>query len=623
MDFFDRQAAAQKKTGLLIFYFALAIVCLIALIVVAVSQIASVPWNDPQLLAYVTLGTIAVVAIGSLTKIAELAQGGRVVAAMLGGEPVTPNTSDPQEKKLLNVVEEMSLASGVPVPEVYVLNDNTINAFAAGHGPGDTAIGVTRGCIDKLSRDELQGVIAHEFSHILHGDMKLNVRLIGLLNGILCVALIGAFVMRIFAYIRVDDGGSSNDGDRKNGMALTVAVFLIGLAVYIIGYIGVFFGNLIKAAVSRQREFLADASAVQYTRNPDGIAGALWKIGKFESRLSSPRAEEASHLYFGDGLAARTFSFFDTHPPLDDRIRAIAPGFEPPAELDRPPAPSMQRPPVSSQPPPLPTQPASTAETLQRTLAGAAALLASVPDFALSNVRDLHGAIAFVYAMLLDEREDYREAQLASIGVDDAMRREVMGLYNRRSEIPLPQRLPLIDLVVPTLRQLSPDQYATFRANVQKLIAADQAVHLFEFALQKTLLRHLDLYFTRQTGAAVKYRTIIPLLPSVQTLLSALAYIDHPDPTERDAAFQTGVQQLMINAASYPMTRVDGCDLNRIDAALDETALAAPQVKRTILAACREVVKHDGVVDTQQYELLRAIADSLDCPMPPLPPVTE
>ncbi len=605
MDFFERQTHAQTRTRWLVVYFALAVLGIMASLQIVFTLILGRPLGDWEVMGWVVGGVALTVTMGSLMKTAQLSQGGRVVAAMLGGEPVAGNTTDLNERKLLNIVEEMALASGVPVPEIYVLPDLSINAFAAGHGPGDTAIGVTRGCIEQLSRDELQGVIAHEFSHILHGDMKLNIRLIGILHGILCLAIVGGFFLRMNMF------SSAGSRDDRKGGGLVFALMAGGIALYLIGWIGVFFGNLIKAAVSRQREFLADASAVQFTRNPAGIAGALWKIGKFASRLESPRASEASHLFFGNGLADPWLSLFATHPPLEERIKAIDANFD-----------GAQVREVA--PPPLPAEkgPVAGGAILPQGLGRARALLAALPAFAGESVRDLHGGCAFIYAILLDQREEFRRVQLDGLKVDPPLRAETLALFERRGEISVEQRLPLVDLVMPTLRHLSPGQYAAFRENVRHLVESDKQINLFEYALQKALLRHLDLYFTRSTGPAVKYRSLVPLLPDVAALLTGLSVIGHPAVPDRDAAFAAGARELLINTSSPNLQRGEVCNLAAIDAGLDRIAQAAPDVKKTILKACRETVAHDGVVDLKEYELLRAIADSLDCPLPPLPPVT-
>ncbi len=340
MDFFQNQEVARKKTGRLIVYFLVAVILIIVTVYVAIAAVLRVAepaaregavvelpslW-DPQLFAVVAVGTAALISGGSLYKIASLSGGGHTVAELMGGRLLHPQTSDLDERKILNVVEEMAIAAGTPVPPVYLLeNEEGINAFAAGHSPNDAVIGVTRGCVRTLSRDELQGVIGHEFSHILNGDMKLNLRLMGVLFGILLIGLSGYILLRSTSGygVRV----SNRDDDRGGRNVLP----LIGLALYVIGYVGVFFANLIKAAVSRQREFLADASAVQFTRNSDGIAGALKKIGALEagSAIREPRAAEASHMFFGNaGTAGQLFGLLETHPPLVERIRRLDPSFD-------------------------------------------------------------------------------------------------------------------------------------------------------------------------------------------------------------------------------------------------------------------------------------------------------
>ena len=625
MDFFDKQEQAQRRTKWLVIYFLLAVVGIILTLHVAFALILGLPLTDWELFGMVSAGVCASVLIGSTVKTLELSQGGRVVAAMLGGVPVDMNSADPAERRLINVVEEMSLASGVPVPEIYVLEDQTINAFAAGHGPGDTAIGVTRGCIERLTRDELQGVIGHEFSHILHGDMRLNIRLIGILNGILFLAVIGGLLLRFSAY----GPRQSSSRDDKSSGSITALFMAGGLALYLVGWIGVFFGKLIKAAVSRQREFLADASSVQYTRNPDGLAGALAKISKFSSNLLSPHAEEASHLFFGNGVGDPWVAFFATHPPIEQRIAEIAPGF-----VIESAAGAAVPPPLGSQPPQSSSiasgrsarsgaGPAGIGRLAgaflpgQPQVAAAAALLAGLPEFSRNASRELHGACALVYSLLLSDDEPLRDSQVAMLDADPALRSEALALFARRGELSSAQKIGLVDIAIPTLRHLSPDQYVTFRANVKKLIEADGQVQLFEFTLQKILLRHLDLSFSKSTGTAVRYKSLLPLLPDVGVVLSALASSASGTDTNRDESFRAGVAELLTKPSAFPLERSPTIDLQAFDAALDHLAAAAPDVKRTVLTACGASVMHDEQVNDPEIELLRAIADTLDCPIPP------
>ncbi|MEO0415119.1 MAG: M48 family metalloprotease, partial [Verrucomicrobiota bacterium] len=332
MDFFEHQEQARKKSHVLVGYFVLAIVGIIlAIFVLATvvrffldppSQPGVSPAGlfDPLMLLTTAIGTTAAILLASGFKTMQLAAGGKVVAKELGGRLLDSATTDFHERRLLNIVEEMAIASGVPVPEVYVMDEeDSINAFAAGKTTSDAVIGVTRGCMKMLTRDELQGVIAHEFAHILNGDMRLNMRLIGLLFGILFLTLIGQMLLRSSWYVR----GNRN----REGGGIVLVTIVGGLGLVIIGYIGVFFANMIKAAVSRQREYLADASAVQFTRNPDGIAGALKKIGALSagSKIRHPMARDASHLFFGTALKSDLFA---THPPLADRIKQLIPSWD-------------------------------------------------------------------------------------------------------------------------------------------------------------------------------------------------------------------------------------------------------------------------------------------------------
>jgi Zn-dependent protease with chaperone function len=600
MDFFEKQEKARLQTKWLVFYFALAVLGIIAVLHIGFSLLLGQALDDWELLGFTAAGVLLSVVIGSLVKIAELSKGGKAVAEMLGGVQVNPSTTDPDERRLLNVVEEMSLASGVPVPQVYVLDEEAINAFAAGYGTADAAVGVTRGCITRLTRDELQGVIGHEFSHILNGDMRLNIRLMGLLNGILFLALLGGVLMRLALTSRPR---SSND---KNGGSIVAALIAGGLVLYIVGWIGVFFGKLIKAAVSRQREFLADASAVQYTRNPSGLAGALSKIASHSSRLEHPKTQEASHMFFGNGMAEAWLGLFATHPPIQQRIAEIAPNFDPQES-------SPTLPPIAS------AKPSFSGDAQ---LAAATSMLAGLPEFSRPAMREIHSACALVFALLLSEDASVRKSQLAALEIDAALRKETGEMFARRSQLSSAQRISLVDLAIPVLRGLSPQQYSVFSGQVRQLIEADGQIHLFEYTLQKLLLRHLDTAFTKARPGRVQHKSLVPLLPDTGILLSAIANADEGESTALDAAFQAGVARLGKSAAAFPLARQSSVNLKDFDRALGDLATASLAVKKTILTACSAAVVHDGVVNDTQFELLRAIADTVDCPIPPFVPTT-
>jgi Zn-dependent protease with chaperone function len=600
MDFFEKQEKARLQTKWLVFYFALAVIGIIAVLHIGFSLLLGQPLDDWEMLGFTAAGVLVSVVIGSLVKIAELSKGGKAVAEMLGGVPVNPSTTDAGERRLLNVVEEMSLASGLPVPQVYVLDEEAINAFAAGYGTADAAVGVTRGCITRLTRDELQGVIGHEFSHILNGDMRLNIRLMGLLNGILFLALLGGVLIRLALTSRPR---SSND---KNGGSIVAALVAGGLVLYIVGWIGVFFGKLIKAAVSRQREFLADASAVQYTRNPNGLAGALSKIASHSSRLEHPKAQEASHMFFGNGMAEAWLGLFATHPPIQQRIAEIAPNFDAQAA-------SPAAPPLAS---------AAPRFSGDAQLAAATSMLAGLPEFSKPALREIHSACALVFALLLSEDESVRESQIAVLQPDATLQKEISEMFTNRSQLSSAQKISLVDLAIPVLRGLSPEQYSVFSSRVSQLIEADGQIHLFEYTLQKLLLRHLDAAFTGARRQRVQHRSLVPLLPDTSILLSAIANADEGESTALDAAFQAGVVRLGKSAAAFPLARQSSVNLKDFDRALEDLATASLTVKKTILTACSAAVVHDGVVNDTQFELLRAIADTVDCPIPPFVPTT-
>jgi Zn-dependent protease with chaperone function len=362
MDFFQRQDNARRRTRWLVAYFVGAIfglACTFYVVSLApyfhANPEAEGSFWHPQLFQWVVSVVLVVIALGSLIKLIKLRKGGKVIALALGGRPLTAPATDPDERELQNIVEEMSIASGVPVPAIYVLDrEPGINAFAAGLRPEDAVIGVTKGAMQFLTRDELQGIIAHEFSHILNGDMRLNIRLVSWLHGILWIALVGRGLLE--AARHCIPWNSESDDLKKGGLGLFFIGSFVGVIIYGLGSAGAFFGRLIKSAVARQREFLADAAAVQFTRNPLGLANALKKIGGLGhgSRIRSPVAEEVSHMFFGNGARSSWFGFFSTHPSLKKRIKLLDPTFDGrflvlPVGLAKPP-PVIR----SAVPPPLP-----------------------------------------------------------------------------------------------------------------------------------------------------------------------------------------------------------------------------------------------------------------------------
>jgi Zn-dependent protease with chaperone function len=636
-DFFERQDIARRNTTRLVILFALAVLTLIVSIDLLLAGVlgylgrnpdtGAINWAlaaDPQVLSLSIIGTLLVAGGGSLFKIAQLRGGGQVVAEQLGGRLLNPDSTVPSEQQLLNVVQEMALASGAPTPPVYLMdNEAGINAFAAGFTPSDAVIGVTRGAAEAFTRDELQGVIAHEFSHILNGDMRLNIRLIGLLHGILIIGMLGYFVLRMAAF-----SGVGRSRSRENSSPLPMLA--LGAGLMAVGFFGMLFGNLIKAAVSRQREFLADASAVQFTRNPGGIAGALRRIGGATtgSGIESPNAPEASHMFFG--LATSGFSgLFATHPPLAERIRRIDPSWD--GALAEGEAGASTQPATAGA-----SAFAGGAATVGAHSAGsprvdqvgqpageahiqyAARLVKSLPAQLVSAAHETYGARAVVYALLLDHEAEPRERQLAHLkqAADPGVFEETLRLMPLVQQLDTRARLPLLDMSLPALRGLVLAQYDVFKGNVAALVEADNAIDLFEWALHRILLHDLEAHFMPHSAPRVRHRTLAAIRPHAELLLSMLAYAGHRNLESAQHGFEQARSSLGLPDAR--LQPAEAVKFEALDVALAAVEESAPKVKRRVLRAAVACIAADRTVTATEAELLRAISASVGSPMPPL-----
>lgn len=640
-DFFARQEDARRQTGRLLFLFVLAVTAVVSAVYllaaflyffVALKNGANISLWQPSLFLWTTLATLAVVMGTSFWRIMQLREGGASLAVTLGGSLVPPHTNDPKERLLRNVMEEMAIASGVPVPELYLLEkERGINAFAAGIGPRDAVICVTRGAAELLSRDELQGVMAHEFSHILNGDVLLNIRLLGWLGGIQAVAQTGKVMVNGVRHARGRGAG---------------AALCIGGALYVIGYIGHFFAQLIKSAVSVQREYLADASAVQFTRNPEGLAGALKKIGGLGagSRLNHPRAVEMSHMFFGDALEESWLPALATHPPLKERIRRLEPRFSGIFPKVAPlPIPETEKTPQAV------ARPKTSAAAAQPLLSGAAiaALLETVGDPMQQHLdmarrllgtltpplrdatRTPLGAAALSYGLLLDADQAIRKRQVEL--VTDLDGHETAASLERIAPeldlMPLQVRLPLLDLAIPALRRLTPAEYQRFRKTTDALSTADRRLSVFELTLRHLLQRHLDQHFSPAPFRAAQIYAVRGVEKECSCVLTTLARVGNRDEVAAAAAFASGATLLnekKTELVFQPAEECTGASLQHAFGALERTS---PLIKKKLLAACLAVLEHDQVVKVDEVELFRGIADAIGCPVPPwlapLPDWTE
>jgi Zn-dependent protease with chaperone function len=625
MNFFEQQDRSRSKSTQLILLFGLGVTGIIIAVYLAVmaiffyadaeSQISGTrfSWFQPEIFLWVALGTLAVIAGSSMVKIISLRRGGSYVAESLGGRGINPATTDPKERMLVNVVEEMALAAGVPVPMIYVLdNEAGINAFAAGYTYEDAVVAVTRGCLEQFNRDELQGVVAHEFSHILNGDMRLNLHLIGLISGILVLAVLGRILLH-------SSRGSSRSSKGSGGAVM------LGLALLLIGYIGVFVSRMIQSAISRQREYLSDASAVQFTRNPTGIANALKKIGGFPAgtTVKSPKAAETGHMFFGSAFT----SLFATHPPIVDRIRRIDPSFSgdfADRKTITSPAAEGVSPLVSAAAPGMGRSMApegfmNRVGTLSaENIAGSAKILDAIPTAVREDLRDPFGASCVIYALLLDKdvlEKNKQMAALAPMASDEViarMARLEKAMAGLAPELPL----TLLDLVLPALRQLSPEQYERLKQSVQALVQADGKITLFEFVVQQIITHRLDTAFLPR-GAKETHRSIEPLMDDAVVVLSKVAAAGHADPKEALAAFNAAMKRIPVSGAGGRRPLTDA-PLEEVGRALSKFAAARPGVKRALLDACAHCVLFDKTVTTSEAELLRAVAYALDLPLPPM-----
>jgi len=634
--FFEHQDRARRHTTRLVFLFGLAVVAIVLglYVLAAVATgfrgtdprtqqlVFEIAWLDPLLMLHVGLLTLVVVGGASLYRISQLSGGGRVVAEGLGGRLLHSDSNAPLERKILNVVEEMAIASGIPTPPVYFLDhEEGINAFAAGFSPSDAVIGITRGCAQQLSRDELQGVVAHEFSHIMNGDMRLNIRLMGVLYGILVIGMIGFFLLRSSLWA----GAARRRNSRDNSTMVMVAG---GIALMALGFLGTLFGNLIKASVSRQREFLADASAVQFTRNPDGISGALKKIGGFEtgSHIESPAAPESSHLFFGQALSSGFNSLFATHPPLAERIKILDPSWQGAmTEISTEAAPSPGAATVGfAGGGPAPAFAGSAVDQMGRIstahLDYAVQLLLELPPAVKEAAHDPYAARAVVYALLMDADPESRKLQLEILdakgerGVPELTRK----LLPEVERLGPAHRLPLIDLALPALRDLSASQYERFRGLVQGLVQADQRIDLFEWTLQRILLTHLAPNFEGVHRPGRRLRSKQQLRQVLETILSSLARVGNLSESAMRQSVASAGRALV--KAELRLLSEDEVGLASLDEALGLAASLDSRAKELVLRACAQVIAADGEVADSEAELFRAIGDSLGCPVPPLLP---
>ncbi len=557
--------------------------------------------------------------ISSYMKSRHLSKGGEVIAASLGGVLISPNTRDLHERKVLNVVEEMAIASGMPVPEVYLLkSESGINAFAAGQTPMDAVIGVTQGCIDKLSRTQLQGVIGHEFSHILNGDMRLNLRIIMLLHGIEFIGLLGRILTQTQKRSRYR---SSNSRSRGGNGALVLA----GIALRIIGWFGILFGNMIQAAVSRQREFLADASSVQFTRDPSAIVDALKVIGGVSesSRLRNTDVGEVAHMFFGQSFRTRFTSLFATHPPIDLRIRTIEPGWDgrylqalTPPNREQQELSEVEQGLAAGLPEPL------------AILMAAGVILDQLNESQQKQLveltekaNDAMEAMALVVAVLIDgtpetENVDWSVA-FANVEIKglQAMVSKQLALLKA---VGLQNPLPLIELAMPALKQMSESQYQQYKALLEAVMLLDDHKTVFEQSVFQLITRYLDVHFGLAKATQVKYRRARQVAMEIQLVFSVLVHYGHQTESVHRSVMERAFKRAVtyIGLPELHLLEITEDQQQMFNRATEKLIYCALPLKQKIAEALTICIEHDGQINEVEKELVLAIAATMDAPLP-------
>lgn len=605
-NFFTQQDLARRNTRILVVLFTLAVLLLLMLTnVIALISLGFVdpaflssplhwrtlPWD---LVGWVSVTVLAAVTIAVLFKWQQLKAGGKAVAESLGGIRLLPDSQDPLQRRLLNVVEEMALAANTPVPPVYLLPEQGINAFAAGYSPADAVIGVTQGCLEQLNRDELQGVIAHEFSHILNGDMRMNIRLIAILNGILFLGHIGYYMLRGSSRAGAIRASSRSSGNSKNNGG---GIVLLALGLVVIGYVGSFFGNLIKAAVSRQREFLADASAVQFTRNPRGIAGALKAIGSHSSssKIKNQNADENSHLFFGEAIS-RWASIFATHPPLATRIKRLEPHWNGKYPTARP----------------AQTAADASASATEARHTNAERLQQALPLLLLHSSRQTEPATALVCCLLLQQDHDIRHKQLRLIKElgSASLLQQTDQLCDSVASLDALQQVQLLQRLIPALKTLSESKFRQFEQLLQALIQAAGSADISSWLAREFVEHSVAVQFDPdQISRKYSGKTLAQLAPAVSSLLSLVSQVAG-DTAKQQQAWQAAIAALPFTAER---TRPD-FSFTSLSAQLPQLLALAPQQKQQLWLAIEAGVRADKLLLTEEQALLLALALLLEIP---------
>ena len=610
-NFFEHQDRAQSRTGWLVFLFVIGVLG----VTISITLLTAV--FMPKAIPAAIVVSFLIIGIPFAFKLLTMSSSGALVAESLGGIRINPASQDVNERKILNVVEEMAIASGMPIPPVFILDEDCINAFAAGKTPQDAVIGVSRGALESLTRDELQGVMAHEFSHIFHGDMRINMRAIAAIFGLMAIGYVGYFILRSTMF-----GPRTRKADGK--AVAGIAIFGIGLIV--IGCIGTFFGRLMQAAISRQREFLADASAVQYTRNPAGIGGALRKISAQASGIMHhAEASQFNHMLFSQGIN----TLFASHPPLAERIKrieAIAGGVLPESSISKP---TQDHPqsndsqgktdgrmnPIAGN---LVASFAAVGSVPARNLARVQAEYSVCDKSLISAAHDPNGALAIVLAMTLSQDQTKAAVQRKIIATKmPEIEMAVNHLEQTVRKLDTQERLAFVDVACATLVFGSADVYKIFRATLSESVRSDGSISLFEWVVMQILRMRVELPMAIRGGfvAPVHNANISQVAASARRTLGVIAIFGSDDAEEAKIGFQSAMKIAGLEAANMPSK--EECTLDLLAKDMDQLETLRPSAAGIFIKAALSCVAADQTTTDREYLLLRALSERLSIPLPP------
>lgn len=659
-DFFEQQHHARTQTRTLVFYFMLAVVLIVIAVNVAVwfagnyggiFKLSLQQWPYSEYSWLTTAAVLIVILLASTIQSARLGSGGHAVAKMVNARHIKHDSTNTRERVLLNVAEEMSIASGMPMPTVYVMDEESgINAFVAGLKPSVTVLVVTKGCLEKLSRDELQGVIGHEFSHIFNADMKINVRLIGILAGILFIGQMGYFLMRLLGRSRISGGRSRSS--KNSGGNILLFILILGATLFAIGYIGLFFGRLIKAGISRQREYLADASSVQFTRNVDGITDALVHIKDDSQRglLNNSHAEDMSHMCFEMPISLAFGGLLATHPPIEKRVLALKPHYHFKTTSSRVERQSSQQAQDefsqvssfqgsiqdSSQNSFHNEAPSFKGATLNQMneapennsdllmasigrpgvehLEAAQNIQAQIPtDIWEDSITSLEKAQLTVYCLLIHAEPEDKEALYAHLKttLSENKFKQFLNWSERLLQNTQGIRLPLLNHVIPVLKSMDSNEVSVFLKEVLTITKNNKVINLPEYLIYALL----KLRLTQQKELSL-IRSIFKIQTELEYLFSALVLASHADKEQRKIQYQKMMQQLAFPHATS--ARLDKFDPVMVHSALIQVARLTPLLKKSIIQTMCDCVLWDNKITIEEYELVRTLCDYLDAPVPAL-----